>query len=59
MRTPDIMAAGMTRRLLGGAFQAVTLTAGVARHVAWYLNYQMDGNARDDDLGRKLRRPPA
>jgi hypothetical protein len=31
----------MTRKFIGGA-------AGVARHVIWYLSYQMVGTVRDD-----------
>jgi hypothetical protein len=35
----------MTRKFIGGA---VEVAAGVARHVFWYLSYQMDGTTRDD-----------
>jgi hypothetical protein len=35
----------MTRKFIGGA---VEVAAGVARHVIWYLSYQMDGTTRDD-----------
>jgi hypothetical protein len=35
----------MTRRFIGGA---ASVAAGVARHVIWYLSYQMDGTTRDD-----------
>jgi hypothetical protein len=35
----------MTRKFIGGA---VVVATGVARHVIWYLSYQMDGTTRDD-----------
>ena len=37
----------MARKLLGGAASAVGLAAGVARHVAWYVSYQVHGRPRD------------
>jgi hypothetical protein len=37
----------MVRRLLGGAMGALTLAADVARHVAWYVGYQVNGRPRD------------
>jgi hypothetical protein len=38
----------MTRKFLGGALEAAAVAAGVARHVIWYVAYQMDGTTRDD-----------
>ena len=35
----------MTLRFIGGA---ASVAAGVARHVIWYLSYQMDGTTHDD-----------
>ena len=35
----------MTRKFIGGA---AAVAADVARHVIWYLSYQMDGTTRDD-----------
>ncbi len=39
----------MGRRLLGNAFGALRAAADAARHVAWYVSYQVDGNARSGD----------
>ncbi|MFL5827139.1 MAG: hypothetical protein ACJ76V_11505 [Thermoleophilaceae bacterium] len=33
------------RKLIVGAIEAVGVAAGVARHVAWYVSYQIDGAA--------------
>ncbi|MBX5468415.1 MAG: hypothetical protein IRZ21_00775 [Thermoleophilaceae bacterium] len=41
----------VARKLIAGAMEAVGVAAGVARHLAWYLSYQVDGTAR--------HRPPA
>lgn len=38
----------MTRRLIGGA---VEVAAGLARHVIWYLSYQMEGTTREELRG--------
>jgi hypothetical protein len=38
----------MTRKFIGGAVEAAAVAAGMARHVIWYLSYQMDGTVRDD-----------
>jgi hypothetical protein len=38
----------MTRKFIGGAVEAAAVAAGVARHVIWYLSYQMDGTAHHD-----------
>ena len=35
----------MTRKFFGGA---ASVAADVARHVIWYLSYQMDGTTHDD-----------
>jgi hypothetical protein len=39
----------VTRKVLGGAVTALEVALGVARHVAWYLSYQVDGTARDSE----------
>jgi len=44
----------MTRKVFGQVEGAAKRAAGVARHVAWYLAYQMDGTARPQTPG-KLR----
>jgi hypothetical protein len=36
----------MARKLLGAAAGAVCAAAAVARHVAWYVGYRVDGKAR-------------
>jgi len=36
----------MTRKFIGGALEAAAVAAGVARHVIWYVSYQMDGTTR-------------
>ena len=45
----------MARRLLGGALGAVGAAAEVARHVIWYLSYQLDGTTHEDRSARKLK----
>ena len=40
------MMGSMTRKLIGGALEAVLMAAGVARHVIWYVSYQVDGTTR-------------
>ena len=39
----------MGRRLLRNAFGALRAAADAARHVAWYVSYQVDGNARSEE----------
>jgi len=39
----------VTRKVLGGAVSALELAFGVARHVAWYVSYQVDGTTRESD----------
>lgn len=41
----------MTRMLIGGAVEAAAVAAGVARHVIWYLSYQMEGTTREELRG--------
>jgi hypothetical protein len=38
----------MKRKFIGGAVEAAVVAAGLARHVIWYLSYQMDGTARHE-----------
>jgi hypothetical protein len=35
------------KKVLGGAVTALELAYGAARHVAWYVAYQVGGKARD------------
>ncbi len=44
----------MARKLLGGALSVITVAAGAARHVAWYVSYRAGGEARDDDFSRRV-----
>jgi hypothetical protein len=37
----------MAKKVLGGAASAVEMAVGVARHLAWYVSYQVDGRAHD------------
>jgi hypothetical protein len=41
-----IVESAMTRKFFGGAAGALGLAAEVARHVAWYVTYQIDGRSR-------------
>ncbi len=41
-----MIACGMAKKLLGGAAGVLSFAADVARHVAWYVRYQVDGRAR-------------
>jgi hypothetical protein len=43
----------VTRKVLGGAVTALEVALGAARHVAWYLSYQVGGTTRDSDEKRK------
>jgi hypothetical protein len=38
----------MKRKFIGGAVEAAVVAAGLARHVIWYLTYQMDGTTHED-----------
>jgi hypothetical protein len=38
----------MRRKLMGSALGAVGVAAGIARHVIWYVSYQVDGTTRHD-----------
>ena len=38
----------MSRKVIGGALEAAVVAAGLARHVIWYLSYQMDGTTHDE-----------
>jgi hypothetical protein len=37
----------MAKKLLGSALVVAGLAAGAARHVAWYVNHQVNGQPRD------------
>jgi hypothetical protein len=38
----------MAGKLFAGAVGAFSAAAGVARHVAWYVSYQVNGRAREE-----------
>ena len=42
-----MIAGGMAKKLVGGAAGVVAFAADVARHVAWYVSYQVHGRPRD------------
>jgi hypothetical protein len=44
-----ILSPAMARKLLGGAFSALTIAAGAVRHVAWYVGHQLGGEPRDKE----------
>ena len=44
---------GVTKKVLGGGVRALELAYGVARHVAWYLSYQVDGRAREAEPDKR------
>jgi hypothetical protein len=46
----------MRRKLLGGAQEALGMVDAVARHLIWYLSYQIDGTAHDDEYAQRLGR---
>ena len=46
-----MISVAMARKLLGGAVGALSLAAGVARHLAWYVGHQVSGRPRDPDRG--------
>ncbi len=57
-----MIADAMASRLLAGAGGTASRLAGAARHLAWYVSYQVDlhGAARVDGIrrdGRVKRRP--
>jgi hypothetical protein len=39
----------MAKKLLGGAVGALGLAVAAVRHAAWYVSYQVDGIAREDE----------
>jgi hypothetical protein len=39
----------MAKKVFGGAVSALGLAAEVARHVAWYVGYRLDGKAKPSD----------
>jgi hypothetical protein len=43
-----MMKAAMGKKVLGGALGALEVAVGMARHLAWYVSYQLDGRTRDD-----------
>ncbi len=45
----------MKRSLIGRAWEALGAVGDMARHVLWYVTYQVDGTARTDASTQKLR----
>jgi len=45
-------AGGVAKKVLGGAVSALELAYGAARHVVWYVAYQVDGRAREAERDR-------
>ena len=45
----------MGKKVFGGALGALEVALGVARHVAWYVSYQLDGRTRPDEPSRDAR----
>jgi hypothetical protein len=48
-----MMGIRVAKKLFGGAASVLELAYGAARHVAWYVAYQVDGRARQAE-----REPP-
>jgi hypothetical protein len=46
---------GVTKKVLGGGVRALELVYGAARHVAWYVAYQVDGRAARDAQADKRK----
>ena len=42
----------MAKKVFGGAVSALGMAVDVARHVAWYVTYKVDGTAKDSPRGR-------
>ena len=53
-----MMASAMARKLLDGARGTVQAAGGLARHVIWYVSYQVDGTAHDVEAAGRRRTPP-
>ena len=51
------MLRAMSGKLLGGAIGVTSAAVAVARHVVWYVTYQVDGHnsARVDDYANRRR----
>ena len=49
----DRLDASMPQKLLESALAVAAAAAGVARHVVWYLSYQVNGSARDGEFSRR------
>jgi hypothetical protein len=43
------MGVAMIARAVDYAVGALSAAASVARHVVWYVSYQIDGSTREDD----------
>ena len=44
-----MIGAGAAKTLVGGAVGVLAAVGAAARHVGWYLRYQADGTAHDDE----------
>jgi hypothetical protein len=51
-----MISTAMAKKVLGGAVGALTLAAGVARHVAWYVGHQVEASPRDAEPPARERR---
>jgi hypothetical protein len=51
-----MISTAMAKKVLGGAVDALTLAAGVVRHVAWYVSHQVDARPRDVEPPARERR---
>ena len=59
--TVKIRMVGVGKKLLGGAVGVMTVVRDIARHAAWYVRYQVDGTAREEEraTARDARPRPA
>ena len=48
--TVKIRMVGVGKKLLGGAVGVIAVVRDVARHAAWYVRYQVDGTAREEEV---------
>jgi hypothetical protein len=45
----SMIGAGAAKTLVGGAVGVLAAVAAAARHMSWYVRYQTDGTAHDDE----------
>jgi hypothetical protein len=55
-----MIGAGAAKTLVGGAVGVIAAVGAAARHMGWYLRYQSDGTAHDDEneAAEREDRPP-